>query len=192
MSVGFHTFDADGADRLEDPSRYRYLSREELVAAVAPSADDHVVDLGSGTGFYTDDVAPHVGSVTAVDLQAEMHERYREKGVPDNVRLVTAGADDVPLSDGSVDAVVSTMTYHEFPTASTVAEIARLLGPDGRVVIADWSANGDGEAGPPTDERYDAAHAVDALADAGITARRVDERPETFLVTAARDIRADE
>lgn len=68
--MGFHTFDADQADRLEDAaSRYCYLSREELLDALAPSPTDTVADIGSGTGFYTDDVAPHVEYVYAVDAQ---------------------------------------------------------------------------------------------------------------------------
>ena len=79
--MGFHTFDADQAARLEDPDRYRWVSSEELVGAVVAAADAVVADLGSGTGFYTDDVAPHVGTVYGVDVQPRMHEAYREKGL---------------------------------------------------------------------------------------------------------------
>src|SRR6056297_3512960 len=119
--MGFHTFDAESADRLEDVSRYRYLSREELVAALGAGADGQVsadgdatlgrvADLGSGTGFYTDDVAPFADEVRAVDVQSAMHDRYREKGVPENVEFVTADVGDLPFPDGDLDAAVSTMT----------------------------------------------------------------------------------
>ncbi|WP_418281342.1 class I SAM-dependent methyltransferase [Halorubrum sp. DTA98] len=182
--MGFHTFDADGADRLEEASRYRFLSREELIAALDPAPGDAVADVGSGTGFYTDDVAPYVGSVAAIDLQPEMHEYYREKGVPENVDLITAGSDDVPLPDDSLDGVFSTMTYHEYPVEDTIAEFGRLLRVGGRIVIADWSANGEGAAGPPVDERYAASDAAEALTDGELEPVRVVERPETFLVVA--------
>lgn len=57
--MGFHMFDTDQADQLEDAgSRYRYLSREELLDALDLSPTDTVADIGSGTGFYIDDVAP--------------------------------------------------------------------------------------------------------------------------------------
>ena len=66
--MGHHTFDADSADKLEkSEQRYRFLSAEELLWALALSPEHTVADLGSGTGFYTDDVAPHAAEVYAVD-----------------------------------------------------------------------------------------------------------------------------
>jgi SAM-dependent methyltransferase len=215
--MGFHTFDPESADRLEDESRYRYCSREELVGALAldsgregsvadsdsgPTAS--VADLGSGTGFYTDDVAPFAGEVKAVDVQDEMHELYREKGVPENVELVTADIGDLPFGDGELDAAFSTMTFHEFAgsgseddeggemNASTEVDagsevaVARVLRDGGRFVVADWTANGDGESGPPVSERYDCDEAVELLENAGFGIVRADERPETFLIIAER------
>lgn len=68
--MGHHTFDAARADKLEQPERrYRFLSAEELLWALALSPAHTVADLGSGTGFYTDDVAPHAADVYAVDVQ---------------------------------------------------------------------------------------------------------------------------
>jgi len=76
--MGHHTFDAGRAASLEEPERrYSVLSAEELRWALDCSPEDVVVDLGSGTGFYTDDVAPHAGAVYAVDLQPEMQTYYR-------------------------------------------------------------------------------------------------------------------
>lgn len=184
--MGFHTYPVERASGLEDPSRYRYLSREELLSALDPAGDEQVVDLGSGTGFYTDDVAPFAGCVHAVDLQAEMHELYREKGVPANVTLVTADVADLPLPDGACDVAMTTMTYHEFQSPDALAEIRRVLRSGGRFVVADWSAAGTGEDGPPTDERYDLATARDQLRTAGFSIERADERPETFLLVARR------
>jgi ubiquinone/menaquinone biosynthesis C-methylase UbiE len=182
--MGFHTYPIERAPSLEDPSRYRYLSREELLFALDLDGDETVVDLGSGTGFYTDDVAPFAGHVHAVDLQPGMHERYREKGVPGNVSLVTAAITDLPLPDGACDAAVTTMTYHEFQSLAALSEVRRVLHPEGRFVVADWSAAGAGEDGPPTDERYDLATASEQLRGAGFSIERAAERPETFLLVA--------
>jgi ABC-type glycerol-3-phosphate transport system substrate-binding protein len=168
--MGHHTFPAADADRLEDAAmRYRHCSAEELLWALDPSPDDAVVDLGSGTGFFTDDVAPGVGEVYAVDVQEAMHDRYREKGVPENVTLVTSGAAELPFDGDAMDAAFATMTYHELPGAA-VEEAARALRPGGRFVIVDWTADGAGASGPPVEERYDADHAAAALDDAGYTA----------------------
>ena len=186
--MGHHTFDASRAENLERPERrYRFLSTEELLWAVAPSDDDTVADLGSGTGFYTDDLAPHAGHVYAVDVQEAMHDYYREKGVPEAVELVTSGVSDLPLDDGTLDAAVSTMTYHEFASDDALAEIRRVLAPGGRLVVVDWAAAGSGDPGPPIEERYAADEAAAALRESGFDVEHEAVRPETFLLIATAE-----
>ncbi len=177
-----HTFDADRAAALEDVSRFAYCSVDELLALFDPDPGDLVLDLGSGSGFYTDEVAPHAGRVIAADLQQAMGVRYRERGLPGNVDPVTAAAGSLPLPDGAVDAVVSTMTFHEAGD-DVVDELARVLGPGGRLGIVDWTAAGDGDAGPPLVDRFDADGAVARLGDA-FEIRRAEDRRETFVLSA--------
>lgn len=182
--MGYHTFDAAEADRLEGPERYRQVSVEELLGTLALEGAETVLDVGSGTGFYTDDIAPAAGRVLALDIQPAMHAFYSEKGVPDTVSPVTAVADALPFADGSVDAAFSTMTYHEFATGEALAELARVLAPGGRFVVADWSGDGPGRSGPPVAERYSPADVRDHLAGTSLALERLDERPETFLFVA--------
>lgn len=183
--MGFHTFDADKAARLEDAGeRYRYLSREELLDAIDPATDDVLADLGSGTGFFTDDVAPYAGTVYAVDVQEEMHELYREKGVPENVELVTSDIETLPFETDELDGAFSTMTYHEFANDAAIAELARVLRDGATLVTVDWSAEGEGKGGSSTDERYAASDAVTALENAGFEIVHETTRLETFVVVA--------
>ena len=182
--MGFHTFDVDRADDLEDVSRFRYCSRDERVGGMAVGRDAVVADLGSGTGFYTDEIAPFVGTVYAVDVQAAMHDYYRSKGLPENVEPVTSDVASLPFADDELDAAVSTMTFHEFATPESLGELHRVTAPGGRVVVVDWTAQGTGEPGPPRDERYDAAIAAEKFEDAGFTIEQERERPDTFVVVA--------
>jgi ubiquinone/menaquinone biosynthesis C-methylase UbiE len=184
--MGFHTFDADRADNLEDPGRFRYCSGEELIAALAVPADATVADLGSGTGFYTDVIAPHVDTCYAVDVQSEMHDRYAEKGLPENVETVIAGVEDLPLAADALDAAYSTMTYHEYASDESLAELARVVRPGGRVVTLDWTADGPGDAGPPCDERFGVGDAASAFEEAGFTVEHAETRTDTFLLVARR------
>ena len=179
--MGFHTFDVDRADALEEESRYRHCSREELHALVAPFEGMALADLGSGTGFYTDDLAPAVGTLYAVDVQEAMHDLYREKGVPENVALVAADVESLPFEDDALDGAISTKTYHEFASEGALAEIARVVRPGGRVVTIDWARSGEGEAGPPRAERYDVDHAVTRFIEAGFGVERAESRRETFV-----------
>ncbi|ELZ07256.1 class I SAM-dependent methyltransferase [Natrialba aegyptia] len=182
--MGFHTYDPDRAAALEDESRYRWCSREELLALLEPHDGLTVADLGSGTGFYADDVAPFVDTLYAVDVQAEMHEFYREKGLPATVEPIHAPVDDLPLADDSLDAAFSVDTYHEFASEESLTELGRVLRPGGRVVTVDWSATGERAAGPPLSERYALGEAVTALREAGFAVTRATERPETYVCVA--------
>jgi len=184
--MGFHTFSIDRADDLEDTHRYRFGSREELLGALALDGHGVVADVGSGTGFYTDEIAPHAGRVYAVDVQPEMHDRYRAKGVPDNVEFVTAAASSLPFDDDELDAAVSTMTFHEFATDAALEELARVIRPGGRVVTLDWSKRGSGTDGPPVDERFGLADAVEAFETVGFRTHDARSRVETFVHSAVR------
>lgn len=172
----------DRLEKLEDPSRYRWLSGEELRHHLGPAPEGAVADLGSGSGFYTDEVAPIVGRAYAVDILPEMHQRYRERGLPDNVEPVTAGFGDLPFADGGLDGAVAVMTFHHELDAA-LDEIARVLRPGGRFVVADWSATAAGERDPPVEEEYfDLATCQSRLLEAGFRIRLAQERRETFLV----------
>jgi ubiquinone/menaquinone biosynthesis C-methylase UbiE len=124
--------------------------------------------------------------VLGVDLQRPMHVRYRAKGVPANVSLLTSRVDALPLADGAVDGAFSTMTYHEFATPAAASELARVCRSGARVATFDWTSEGTGEAGPPTDERYDLAHAVETFEAAGFRTERAESRRETFVHVCRR------
>lgn len=179
-----HTFDPANADRLDDISRYRYCSRDELVGHIDPPPDGTVLDLGSGTGFYTTDVASIANCVYGVDVQPTMHHLFEENGIPPNVGLLTAEIENLPLRTGTIDGAFSTMTFHEFAVPAAVAEIARVLRPGSRFVNIDWSRAGLGEAGPPLDERQDADSARELVESAGFEVTIADERVETFVLVA--------
>ncbi|MFB6096790.1 MAG: class I SAM-dependent methyltransferase [Haloferacaceae archaeon] len=175
------------ADRLEDPIQYRYLSAEDVYTLLEPEPDWVVADLGSGTGFFTDEVAPWVELVYAVDIHQAMQDAYREKGVPDNVELVTTDVSFLPFDGGDLDAALSLRTFHH-GVADALEEIARVIRPGGRLVVVDWSATGAGDRdrGPDPEDCYDLATAQSLLLEAGFEIRSARERRETFAVVAVR------
>jgi ubiquinone/menaquinone biosynthesis C-methylase UbiE len=182
--MGFHTFDPAEADRLEEPTRFRFCSREELLQWLPTGRQQAILEVGSGTGFYTDEIAPFVGHVVALDLQVAMHDRYRERGLSENVAPVTADAGLLPFETATFDGAFSTMTFHETATDRSVEELYRVLAPGGRAVVVDWSADGNGESGPPRSERYDLDRARALLSAAGFDVEAAATRSETFAVVA--------
>lgn len=175
-------YDDERIERLQDPEAFRYCSGEELRAYLSPSPDWRVADLGSGTGRFTDELAPVADTVYAVDARPGLHAVYRDTGVPDSVEPVTADFSSLPFPDGHLDGTVSLRTYHH-GFADALDEVARVLRPGGRLVVLDWSATGAGDReGKLRDHYVDLATAQSALLDAGFAIPVARERHETFLI----------
>ncbi len=98
-----------------------------------------VGDLGCGTGQVAEAVAPFVHRVIAVDASREMlHAARARLAGRANVELRKGTLERLPLDDRSLDAAVVALVLHHVPDPARVcAEVARVLRPGGRFVIAD-------------------------------------------------------
>ena len=148
---------AGHAARLMDPTRLQtQLSEQDLARLLALRGDEDVIELGSGAGFYTDRMAAWTtGTVYGLDIQPQMHEFYRSRGLPANVRLIVGDVTRLDLEPASVDVAVSISTWHESDGVVDLAGLARALRPGGRLVVADWRRDDDSvEKGPPLAIRF--------------------------------------
>lgn len=126
------TFDAHRlsfGDVAEHYDRARPTYPDEAVAwAVGPDAR-RVLDLGAGTGKLTR-VALGLGlDVVAVEPDAGMRAQF-DAATP-GLAALAGSAEEIPLADGSVDAVVVGQAYHWFTPERALPEIARVLKPGG-------------------------------------------------------------
>ena len=92
-----------------------------------------VLDLGAGTGKLTTRLVERGLTVIAVDPIAEMLEMLRT-ALPDTPALL-GSAEQIPLPDNAVDAVLVAQAWHWFDPERAVAEIARVLRPGGRLGV---------------------------------------------------------
>ncbi|MGH3557270.1 MAG: class I SAM-dependent methyltransferase [Mycobacterium sp.] len=100
-----------------------------------PEARD-VLDLGAGTGKLTTRLVERGLDVVAVDPIAEMLEVLR-RSLPDTPALLGT-AEDIPLADNSVDAVLVAQAWHWFNPARAIPEVVRVLRPGGRLGLV-WN-----------------------------------------------------
>lgn len=100
-----------------------------------PDARD-VLDLGAGTGKLTARLVERGLSVVAVDPIPEMLEVLRA-ALPDTPALLGT-AEQIPLPDAHVDAVLVAQAWHWFDPAQAIGEVARVLRPGGRLGLV-WN-----------------------------------------------------
>jgi SAM-dependent methyltransferase len=96
-----------------------------------PAGTPRVLDLGAGTGKLTRQIHARGLPVTAVDPSDGMLAELRRilPGVPSHLGT----AEEIPLPDGSVDAVLVAQAWHWVDPERAPAEIARVLSPAGRL-----------------------------------------------------------
>ena len=153
--------------------------RDAAIARARLTPDAVVADLGTGTGFVIQGLAPHVAWVYGLDESPEMLAVARRNlAVFDNVELLGARGDALPLPDGSLDAVFGNMYLHHTPDpAAAIAEITRVLRPGGRLVLTDLDA-------------HDQAWMREAMADRWLGFERDDVRA-WYLAAGLTDVVVD-
>jgi SAM-dependent methyltransferase len=99
-----------------------------------------VLELGAGTGKLTRVLVGLGHDVHATDPDEAMLAILETQVA--GVRTAVAGAEDIPLADASVDAVIAAQAFHWFDLDRALPEIARVLRPGGRLCLV-WNYRND-------------------------------------------------
>jgi SAM-dependent methyltransferase len=104
-----------------------------------------VLDLGTGTGNAALLAAARHATVVGVDPAARLLEVARARAADAGLEatFVLGEGAAIPLESGTVDVVVSVFGVFFAPDASAAAaELARVVTPDGRIVLSAWLPGG--------------------------------------------------
>jgi len=116
--------------------RYRPTYAADAVVWALGERPLRVVDIGAGTGILSRLLQWLGHEVIAVEPDDLMRARLTE--VSPSITALAGTAEEIPLPDQAVDAVVAGQAYHWFDTAHAHPEIARVLRPAG-VFAALWN-----------------------------------------------------
>ncbi|MEV5238358.1 class I SAM-dependent methyltransferase [Streptomyces cinnamoneus] len=105
-----------------------------------PAPGLRVLDLGAGTGKLTATLVALGADVIAVEPDPAMLSELR-RSLP-AVRALPGSAEEIPLPDTSVDAVLAGNAMHWFDMAVAGPEIARVLAPGG-ILAGLWNVMDD-------------------------------------------------
>ena len=125
--------------------KFREL-RQRTASLARLQPGDAVLDVGCGTGTLAMEVARRVGRagrVAGVDPGTQQIARARAKAARRHVPIEfqIGVIEQLPFPDQTFDVVFSTLMMHHLPASlkrQGLAEIARVLKPGGRLVIADF------------------------------------------------------
>jgi len=103
-----------------------------------------LVDIGTGTGRMIELLAPRATQAIGIDRSSEMLRLARVKleaaGIASSLRQGDMYA--LPLADGSADSVIIHQVLHyAHSPAAAIAEAARVLAPEGALLIVDFAAH---------------------------------------------------
>jgi ubiquinone/menaquinone biosynthesis C-methylase UbiE len=119
-------------------SRFNAKPQQEALAALGLHSTDRFLDVGCGTGAAVRAAADIVERAVGVDLSPEMIARAKELADVSKAEFVEGDSEQLPFADESFTALLCTSSFHHYPDPRrAIGEMARVLGPSGRLVIAD-------------------------------------------------------
>ncbi|MCV7030184.1 class I SAM-dependent methyltransferase [Mycobacterium sherrisii] len=108
----------------------------EAIDWLLPRGARQVLDLGAGTGKLTTRLVERGLDVVAVDPIPDMLE-VLSASLPET-RALLGTAEEIPLEDNSVDAVLVAQAWHWVDPERAIPEVARVLRPGGRLGLV-WN-----------------------------------------------------
>jgi len=140
-------YPASAARHLLNPLRLLVQPPGRVVRRMQLRADDRVLELGCGPGWFSPALARAVprGSLTLCDLQPGMLAlAARRTAAYTNVEYVSADAGDLPFGDGAFDAVLlATVLGEVADPGGCLLEVSRVLARDGAVTVCETRRDSD-------------------------------------------------
>jgi len=113
-----------------------------ILKNISYTKEMNILDFGSGTGLLTQEIAPYVKKITAVDMSTSMNEVLRAKteGFPCDLEVLELDITSQKYEDklSNLDSIISSMTIHHIKdTEDLFQKFYDLLNENGTIGLAD-------------------------------------------------------
>ena len=116
----------------------RAKRRAELIAAgAALSAGKRVLEIGCGTGLFTEMFAATGATIVAMDISPELLSKARARCLPARQVTFFEGRFEDCDAEGQFDAVIGSSVLHHLEIEAAIRHIKELLKPGGRMSFAE-------------------------------------------------------
>ncbi|MGB7554108.1 MAG: class I SAM-dependent methyltransferase [Candidatus Korobacteraceae bacterium] len=140
MAEAIHDPKARFSDRVDDYVKYRPHYSQSVVQALRQACglrpEHTIADVGCGTGLLAKIFLENGNRVVGVEPNREMRiagENYL--AAYPNFAMVDGSAEVTSLADASADFVIAGQAFHWFRPDDTRSEFARIVKPEGWVVL---------------------------------------------------------
>jgi SAM-dependent methyltransferase len=114
-----------------------------LVRELRPRPGELVLDVGAGTGVLAERISETGATVVCIEPDAASMRAAERRLAGRGAEFITASAERIPLPDASADGAVVSMSAHHWQDRDRgFREIARVLRPGGRLVMAEFRPAG--------------------------------------------------
>lgn len=119
---------------------------ELIIEAAGLGPGRNVLEIGCGTGMFTERFAAAGARIVAVDISPDLLEKALDRRLPaDRVRFEQRRFENLELSDpaiqswaaGGFDAIIGSSVLHHLDIPAAIKTCHRLLRPGGRIAFAE-------------------------------------------------------
>lgn len=179
------------ASAFESDERSEWQKPDEVIKLMGDLNGKTVMDIGSGTGYFSFRIAEKGAKVICADVDdrfiSMIEERKKDEGWTDD-QIVTRKVpyDSPELAENEVDAVIIVNTYHHIEDRDIYfAKVKTGLKPGGKLYNIDFFKK-ELPFGPPVSMKIDEEQVIGELLKAGFTKFEVNTTllPNQYIIIA--------
>ena len=104
---------------------------------LAPENKHRVLEIGCGTGLFTQELSKTGNTITAIDISEDLIQAARKRATSPNVHFVTGNAYQTDFPAASFDYIVGSSSLHHLDVNASLKEFFRVLKPGGRMLFTE-------------------------------------------------------